>query len=89
MTEQIKWEEKALTKYNLMLGKIPLFHRELTKQVVDKEAPINAKERNSARVEDEDIVKAFLAEVPKQFYSLMIRLMDDVGFDYKKYEGKK
>ena len=81
----IEWEEAASNKYKEMLGKIPIFHRELTKQVVDQQAPVNAKERNSQKVEEEDIVKAFLSEVPKAFYSLMIRLMDDVEFNYKSF----
>jgi hypothetical protein len=40
-------------------------------------------------VQEEDIIRAFLGEVPKAFYSLMIRIMDEVGFDYKKYGGHK
>ncbi|MBF0385349.1 MAG: hypothetical protein HQL27_05710 [Candidatus Omnitrophica bacterium] len=89
MSEQIKWEPKAFEKYQKMLSKIPLFHRELTKQVVDRQAPLNAKSRSAGQVEEPDIICAFLAEVPMQFYSLMIRLMDEVGFDYRKYEVKK
>ena len=41
--------------------------------------------RGSSTVEEMDIVQAFLTEVPKAFYSLMVRIMDEVGFDYKKY----
>jgi len=81
------WEETAEKKYNLMLSKIPIFHREITKQVVNKKAVINAKDRNSSIVEEQDIVRAFLSEVPKAFYSMMIRIMDDVGFDHAKYEN--
>jgi hypothetical protein len=82
----MNWENTAKSKYETMLGKIPIFHRELTKQVVDEKAPMNAKERGASQVEEEDIIKAFLTEVPKCFYSLMARLMNEVGFDYKKYE---
>ena len=32
------------------------------------------------QVEEADIVKAFLTEVPKAFYSIMIRIMSEVGF---------
>jgi len=41
--------------------------------------------RGSSTVEEMDIVQAFSTEVPKAFYSLMIRIMDEAGFDYKKY----
>ena len=71
---QIEWEAQAREKYDEMISKIPLFHREIARIVVDKKAVINAKQRGSDVVEEEDIVNAFLTEVPKAFYSLMIRL---------------
>ncbi len=85
----IEWEKEALAKYELMLSKIPLFHREITKQVVDKQAVINAQGRGASQVEECDILKSFFADVPKTFYSLMIRLMDEVGFDYKEFDTKE
>ncbi len=82
----IEWEKESLEKYKTMITKIPLFHREIAKTVVNKKAQSNAKERGSDLVQESDIVKAFFSEVPMTFYSLMIRLMEDSGFDYKKYE---
>ena len=79
------WEQVALAKYNKMLNLIPVFHRGLAKEVVNKKAEQNALNRANAQVEECDIVSAFTTEVPKAFYSLMIRIMDEVGFDYKKY----
>jgi len=87
-TVQIPWETKASEKYKLMISKIPLFHRDIAKQVVDKQAVINAQQRGSTQVEEGDIILAFFSEVPMTFYSLMIRLFQNVGFDYKKYEPK-
>ena len=84
---EIQWEPRALLKYRELISKIPIFHREIAKQVVDKKAVINAEQRKSNMVEESDIIRAFLSEVPKAFYSLMIRVMDEVGFDHKKYEG--
>ena len=85
---KLEWEKNALTKYNLMISKIPLFHREIAKTVVDKKAVINAEERGTNLVEEGDIVRAFFSEVPMAFYSLMIRLFDEVGFNYKEYESR-
>ena len=85
---QVEWNADAKVKYQTMITKIPLFHREIAKQVVDKQAVINAQERGAKEVEESDIVKAFFSEVPMTFYSLMIRLFDEVGFDYKPYEPK-
>ena len=82
----MNWEKNTQAKYDLMIAKIPLFHREITKKIVPLKAEENAKTRGSSVIEEPDVVQAFLTEVPKAFYSLMIRLMDDVGFDYKKIE---
>ena len=83
---QLEWEQESKKKYDEMLAKIPLFHREIAKKVVEKKAPLNAAERGAAQIGEEDIIRAFLTEVPAAFYSLMIRLMDEVGFDSRKYE---
>ena len=79
----MKWEPTALTKYNKMLNLIPIFHRGIAQEVVNKKAELNAQDRSSTQVEEKDIVAAFMTEVPKAFYSLMIRIMDEVGFNYK------
>lgn len=83
---QIKWEEASLKKFTLMIEKIPLFHRNIAHTVVRTKAELNAGTRGSALVEEEDILRAFFSEVPLAFYSLMVRILDEVGFDYRKYE---
>jgi hypothetical protein len=88
MTEyelKMRWEPQAREKYNAMIEKIPVFHREMTKRVVPPKAELNAQARESNQVDEEDLVKTFIEEVPKAFYSLMIRLMDEVGFDRSIY----
>lgn len=82
---QLKWDASARAKFTEMIGKIPLFHREIAQQVAEKKAIQNALERGASCVEEADIVRAFFSEVPKAFYSLMVRLLDEVGFNYKKY----
>ena len=79
------WDAIALGKYNKMLNLIPVFHRRIAQEVVNKKAEQEAQARGSVQVEEVDIVLAFSTEVPKAFYSLMIRIMDEVRFDYKKY----
>ena len=83
---QLEWDPVIRAKYDEMITKIPLFHREIAKKVVDKKAVLNAQARGNGKIIEEDVVRAFLTEVPVAFYSLMIRLFDEVGFDYKKYE---
>ena len=78
----MRWEPTALAKYNRMLNLIPIFHRGIAQEVVNKKAELNAYQRASTQVEEKDIVAAFTTEVPKAFYSLMIRIMDEVGLHY-------
>ena len=83
--QELKWEQNAQDKFNYMITRIPLFHREIAKVVVQKKAQQNAVGRGAAMVEESDIVKAFFSEVPKAFYGLMVRLLDEAGFNYKEY----
>lgn len=83
----MNWETEALGRYNKMLNLIPIFHRGIAQEVVNKKAEMNAQARGCAQVEESDIIAAFTSEVPKAFYSLMIRIMNEVGFDYKKHGG--
>ncbi len=87
MSEQftMTWEKTTEEKFKRMLSKMPIFHRHMTEVGATEKAEKNAKERGSRVVEEVDLMLAMFSEVPLQFYSLMIRLLDDVGFDYKKY----
>jgi len=85
---QLEWEKQSLDRFNLMITKIPLFHREIAKKVVQKKAQLNAQERGASLVEECDIIRAFFSEVPHAFYSLMIRVLDEVGFRYHEYKPK-
>jgi hypothetical protein len=82
----MEWEKEALKKFTTMIERIPLFHRQIAQQVVHKKAEFNCQERGGALVEESDIVQAFFSEVPLAFYSLMVRLLDEVGFNYKPYK---
>lgn len=87
MSESFKmtWEKTTEEKFKKMLSKMPIFHRHMTEVTATQKAESNARERGSRIVEEADLLKAMFSEVPLQFYSLMIRLLDDAGFDYKKY----
>jgi len=82
----MQWNNDVKQKYDLMLEKIPIFHKGITDEIVKQKAPQLAEARGSDIVEEADVVEAFITEVPKCFYSMMIRLMDEVGFDHSKDE---
>lgn len=81
----MEWEIRTQEKFRLMISKMPIFHRRIAEEAVTKKAEENAQKRNARLVEEQDVIAALFSDVPKPFYSLMIRLLEDVGFDYRKY----
>jgi len=79
------WENKTAEKFKVLISKIPIFHRRITEGVVIKAAEENALSRGSLQVEEEDVIGAFFSDVPSPFYSMMVRLLEQNGFDYRKY----
>ncbi len=82
---KMPWDPKTQVKFNAMISKIPLFHRDIAREVVEKKAQLNAQSRGAICVEEADIVDAFFSEVPKAFYSLMVRILDEAGLNYDKH----
>jgi len=79
------WNPEVKLIFNAFIAKIPVFHRHITEEAVTKRAQELAKSRNSNLVQEEDVISAFFSDVPSPFYSMMIRLLEQTGFDYKKY----
>lgn len=79
------WETATENKFKLLISKIPVFHRHITESVVTKVAQQNAFLRNSSCVQEQDVIGAFFSDVPSPFYSMMVRLLEQNGFDYRKY----
>lgn len=79
------WDSQTEAKFKVLISKIPVFHRHITESVVMRQAEQNASKRNSSRIEEQDVITAFFSDVPSPFYSMMIRLLEQNGFDYKKY----
>ena len=79
------WEAEIENKFKILISKIPVFHRHITESVVRQQAEEIATKRNSLQVEEQDVVTAFFSDVPSPFYSMMVRLLGQNGFDYKKY----
>jgi hypothetical protein len=79
------WDAKTKEKFKLFISKIPVFHRGITEEAVNKKAQENAVTRGSKTIEEVDVITSFFSDVPTPFYSMMVRLLDQNGFDYKKY----
>jgi hypothetical protein len=83
--ENMNWDSKTEEKFKVFISKIPVFHRHITEVAVVKIAEENARLRKSVEVAEEDVIAAFFSGVPSPFYSMMVRLLGQTGFDYKKY----
>ena len=81
----MEWDNAAQDKFRLAISRMPVFHRRIAEEAITKKALENAGNRNAEKVSEQDVVAAFFSEVPKTFYSLMIRLLEDVGLDYRKH----
>jgi len=81
----MEWDVVVQDKFKAMIVKIPIFHRGITENAVTLRAEENAQARKALKVEEQDVVAAFFTDVPSPFYSMMIRLLDQSGLDYKKY----
>ncbi|MFA5319636.1 MAG: hypothetical protein WBE75_05070 [Candidatus Omnitrophota bacterium] len=79
------WDISTEIKFKSVIARLPVFHRRIAEESVIKKAQSNALERKSARVEEADVISAFFSEVPLAFYSMMIRALEQSGFDYNKY----
>ena len=81
----MNWEVKTEEKFRGMISKIPVFHRRITEEAIVKRAHENAQGRQASQIQEEDVISAFFSDVPSPFYSMMVRLMEQTGFDYQKY----
>lgn len=81
----MNWENKAQEKFRVMISRIPVFHRHITEEVVTRKAEEIASARGVLQIEEQDVIGAFFSDVPSPFYGMMVRLLEQTGFDYKKY----
>ncbi|MFA6216653.1 MAG: hypothetical protein WDL87_03260 [Candidatus Omnitrophota bacterium] len=81
----MEWEAQIQEKFISIIVKLPVFHRHIAESAVRKKAEENAITRQSAVVQEHDVISAFFSDVPTPFYSMMVRLLEQAGLDYKKY----
>ncbi len=81
----MQWDQETQERLRVMVGKIPVFHRHITEEAVVKKAEELARGRQSSLVQEQDVIGAFFSDVPSPFYSMMVRLLEQTGFDYRKH----
>ena len=75
------WEQRVEEKFKQLISKLPFFHRHIAEQVVIKKAEELAAQRASSKVEKEDLVKAFLSEVPEVFRNYLVELLKETDLN--------
>ena len=79
---------KVYENFKKLVEQAPVFARRTAERLVSQRAEENAKARGSERIEEEDLIKAFLSETPGPFKKRMFTDMEKFGIDYKKYQEK-
>ena len=75
------WDPEVKAKFDKMISMIPFFQRKMAERMAGKKAAANAMERDAERIEEVDIVRAFMSETPSPFKPLMIDTATRVGFN--------
>ena len=75
------WEKETKDKFELLIAKLPFFHRQIAEKVVVKKAEQLAFQRDSSKVEKEDLAQAFLSEAPEVFRKYLVDLLKNAGLN--------
>ena len=75
------WKPEIEKKFKLLISKLPFFHRHIAQGVVSNKAEELASRRGSNQVEKQDLVKAFLSEVPEVFRTYLDELLKEAELD--------
>ena len=75
------WKQEIEEKFKLLISKLPFFHRHIAERLVIRKAEELASQRGSNQVGREELVGAFLSEVPEVFRAYLKELLKEVNLD--------
>ena len=87
MDEKLKifWDKTTEEKFKQMIGKVPVFLRDMAKAKISEKAESIVGQENRTEVTEKDMVDAFFAATPFGFHGPMKCDMEELGIDYRKY----
>jgi len=88
-SSEIKWEESAREKFDLLIAKVPVFMREIASGKVTKKAEAIVSSENRDEIIMKDMVDAFFEATPFGFHGPMKADMEEFGIDYVSYGHPK
>ncbi|MBD3245763.1 MAG: DUF2621 family protein [Candidatus Omnitrophica bacterium] len=71
----IEWRPDAEQVFQQVVSHLPQFHRSIAERLVREKAPELARSRQAERVTREDVIGAFMQEVPPAFKEMLERLL--------------
>jgi hypothetical protein len=83
------WDTDTEEKFKQMIGKIPIFLRDIAKEKVSKTAAGLAEKESRPHITEKDLVDAFFEATPFGFHGPMKADMDTLGIDYTQYGHDK
>jgi hypothetical protein len=86
---KIIWDKTARESFEAVLGKVPVFLRDIARRKVSQKAEKIAFDDNRRSVSLQDVVDAFFKETPFGFHGPMKMDMEVLGIDYQKYGYSK
>ena len=86
---KINWKKSTREKFDLMIGKIPVFLRSIAEKKVLEKVESIVRQENRSEISEKDMVDAFFAATPFGFHGPMKSDMEEFGIDYKKYGHEK
>lgn len=81
----INWEKNTLEKFEQLIGKVPVFLRDIARDKVTKKAESLVLKDGRGEITEKDMVDAFFAETPFGFHGPMKNDMRECGIDYTAY----
>ena len=82
---QVMWDKAVREKFDQMIGKIPVFMRDIAKTKVSQKAELITRGENRSQVTEKDMVDAFFAATPFGFHGPMKNDMTELGIEYTQY----
>lgn len=83
----LDWGATVREKFQEVIQAVPSEFSEIARHFVEKRSCENARDRGSAIIEEEDLVRAFLSETPAVFKVEMLSKLNDLGIPVEKYES--
>ncbi|MDP2654125.1 MAG: DUF2621 family protein [Candidatus Omnitrophota bacterium] len=79
------WDKNTHEKFDQLIGKIPIFMRDIAREKISQRAESIVKQDNRSEITEKDMVDAFFAETPFGFHGPMKSDMETVGINYTQY----